>query len=52
LEEWASFVLTDYCEFPEERGDDADRFLSALHDVANGGPPSPGIRELAERLSV
>jgi hypothetical protein len=52
LEEWASFVLTDYCEFPEERGHDAERFLSALHDVANGGPPSTGILELAERLSV
>jgi hypothetical protein len=50
-EEWASFVLTDYCEFPEERGDDAERFLSAFHHVANGGAPSPGIRELAERLS-
>jgi hypothetical protein len=52
LEEWASFVLTDYCELPEDRGDDAERFLSALQDVANGGPPSTGIRELAERLSV
>ena len=51
LEEWAGFVLTDYCEFPEERGDDAERFLSALRDVADGGQPSSGIRELAERLS-
>lgn len=52
LEEWASFVLTDYCEFPEERGDDVERFLESLHDAAGGGSPPPIVHELALRLSA
>lgn len=52
LEEWASFVLMANYDFPEERGDDTERFLTALHDVANGWPTSPDLYELAERLSV
>jgi hypothetical protein len=52
MEEWASFVLMADYDFPEERGDEAERFLAALHDVANGWPPSPDLYGLAERLSV
>ena len=52
LEEWASFVIMADYDFPEERGDDAERFLNGLHDIANGWPPSPGVYELAECMSV
>jgi hypothetical protein len=50
LEPWASFVLMAEYEFPEERDEEAERFLESLHDAANGWPVSPGADETARRL--
>ncbi len=52
LQDWASFVVMADNDFPEERGEDAERFLALLHDAANGWLPSPGLYELIERLSL
>jgi hypothetical protein len=52
LEEWASFVVMADYEFPEDRGNDAERFLEALHDAANEWPLPSDVEELAQRLSA